>query len=260
MTVLSIQQPQPRVSNLLVVCLPAEGLISGFKAGEWTVVERFAEMGDAKLRLRRLLGLLDHLKARAFIVQETDPRQTNKFVSWRTVVRYREPDLYLDPSDATELSEEAADSWASAEKTFQNPPAPPAKSSLPSRSTLVAAASAAAAMVAVVGMVAAIQASRVEVKFDPLQEFVRQGGTVMTLPDERRPGWYVRVKLHPDRKYELVGRFPASDLEAAKRVGKLRPEDFTDAADRPMLPDYAFSGIQDAAAVSKEGEDGLRAR
>jgi hypothetical protein len=252
MTVLSIQQPQPRVSNLLVVCLPAEGLISGFKAGEWTVVERFAEMGDAKLRLRRLLGLLDHLKARAFIVQETDPRQTNKFVSWRTVVRYREPDLYLDPSDATELSEEAADSWASAEKTFQNPPAPQAKSNLPGRSTLVAAASAGAAAVAVVGMIAAISATRVEVKFDPLQEFARRGGTVMTVPDERRPGWYVRAKLHPDGKYEYVGRFPASDLEAAKKVGDLRPEDFTDAADRPMMSDYAFTGIQDAATATKE--------
>jgi hypothetical protein len=260
MTVLSIQQPQERITNLLVVCLPTDGLISGFKAGEWTVVERFAEMGEAKLRLRRLLGLLDHLKARAFIVQETDPRQPNKLVSWRTVVRYRETDLYLDPSDAAELSEEAAESWASAEKTYHNPPAPPAKSSLPSRSTVVAAASLAAATVAVVGMIAAIQASSVPAKFDPLLEFARRGGTVMTVPDEHRPGWYIRVKLHPDRKYELVGRFPASDLEAAKLVGHLKPEDFTDAADRPMISDYAFTGIKDYAAASKETAAATRAR
>lgn len=260
MTVLSIQQPQERITNLLVVCLPAEGLISGFKAGEWTVVERFAEMGEAKLRLRRLLGLLDHLKARAFIVQETDPRQANKLVSWRTVVRYREPDLYLDPSDAAELSGEAADSWTNAEKTYQNPPAPPPTSALPSRSTIVAVASWAAATVAVIGMVAAIQATRVEVKFDPLLEFARRGGTVMTVPDERRPGWYVRVKLHPDRKFELVGRFPASDLEAAKRVGQLRPEDFTDADDRPMMSDYAFTGIKDISAFPKEAAAASRAR
>lgn len=259
MTVLSIQQPQERITNLLVVCLPTDGLISGFKAGEWTVVERFAEMGEAKLRLRRLLGLLDHLKARAFIVQETDPRQPNKLASWRTVVRYREPDLYLDPSDAAELSEEAAESWTSAEKTYQNPPAPPAKSSLPSRSTVVAAASLAAATVAVVGMIAAIQA-RVEVKDDALLEFARRGGVSMTIPDEGRPGWYVRLKIHPNRVVEKVGSFPAYDLEAAKRVGDMNPEDFVEAANRKVVSDEAFVGLPDRAAALKGIPTALKLR
>lgn len=225
MSALNIPQPQERITNLLVVCLPEDGLISGFQAGQWTIVERFEQLGDAKVRLHRLLKPLTHLKARAFIVQETDPRRTNKPISWRTLVRYNEPELYLDPSDAVEASETALESWATAEKSFSAPRVVEAKPAAPNRALIVAVAALAASVVAIIGMFAALQAPRFEVQIDPLSEFTRRGGVALTVPDDHRPGWYVRVKLHPDKSVEIVDRFPDSMLEARRQAGDLKPED-----------------------------------
>jgi hypothetical protein len=225
MSALNIPQPKERITNLLVVCLPEDGLISGFQAGQWTIVERFEQLGDAKVRLRRLLKPLTHLKARAFIVQETDPRQPNKLVSWRTLVRYNEPELYLDQSDAVEASEAALKSWASAEDTFASPQVVEAKPAAPNRAPIVVAASLAACVVAIIGMFVALQAPRFQVQIDPISEFTRRGGVAMTVPDEHRPGWYVRVKIHPDKSVEIVDRFPDYMLASRRQDGDLKAED-----------------------------------
>ena len=225
MTELDMLQPQEVVSSLLVVCLPEEGLISGFRAGVWTIVERFPEEGKAKLRLQRLLTMLNELKARAFVIREVDPRERNKLISWRTLVRYNEPELYLDPSDAVEASPEAVERWHAAMDPSRRPSLPTPQPAPSMRMPMALAASIAAAVVAVVGMIAALQAPKIELKIDPLMEFARKGGITLSVPDEHRAGWYVRVKIHPDQYVEIVDRFPASQLQARMRAYDAKPED-----------------------------------
>lgn len=82
----------------------------------------------------------------------------------------------------------------------------------------------------------------------------------MTVPDEGRPGWYVRLKIHPNRTIEKVGSFPAYDLEAAKRVGDMNPEDLVEAASRKVVSDQAFTGLPDRAAALKGIPSALRLR
>jgi hypothetical protein len=256
MGALEIPQPKERITNLLVVCLPTDGLITGFQAGQWTIVERFEQLGDAKVRLHRLLKPLTHLKARAFIVQETDPRRPNKPVSWRTLVRFNEPELYLDPSDAVEASETALESWATAATSFSAPRVVEAKPAAPNRALIVAVAALAASVVAVIGMFVALQAPRFGVQIDPLSEFTRRGGVALTVPDEHRPGWYVRVKMYPDKSVEIVDRFPDYMLDARRQAGDLKPEDVAAILNRPRAGAGASKGnptsmpaLQEAAAA-----------
>lgn len=225
MAELEMLQPQEVVTSLLVVCLPEEGLISGFRAGEWTIVERFPQEGEAKLRLQRTLSMLTELKARAFVIKEVDPRDRNKLASWRTLVRFNEPELYLDPLDAVAASPEALQSWTSAVDGGLRSSVPAPKPAAPTRMPMVMVACVAATAVAVIGMIAALQAPRVELKIDPLMEFARKGGITMSIPDKHRDGWYLRVKIHPDRYVEVVDRFPASQLQARSKAYDAKVED-----------------------------------
>lgn len=235
MSGLDVLQPTERVSSLIVVCLPDDGLITGFEPGKWTIVERLEQEGEAKLRLQRLLPALAALKARAFVIRETDPRDRNRMVSWRTMVRYNEPELYLDPLDAVDASPDALLHWEAATTDFRASPAAPAKPASSMREPLVLAASAAAAAVALVGMLVALQRPKIELKVDPGLEFARQGGISLSLPDDKRAGWYMRVKIHPNRTVEIVDRFPASELQAKASLSDARLEDvIASFDDRPV--------------------------
>lgn len=235
--------PTERVSSLLVVSLPEDGLVPGFEADAWIIVERFQEEGEAKFRLHRILAMLDKFKARAFIVRETAPRERNKMVSWRTIVRYKEPDLYLDPVDAYDASPEALRNWEAAVDLFLSPPRPVAKRPPAQRKSLALPASIAAAIVATVGIVVAVQAPGNGPAIDPSNEFARQGGFMMTVPDKGRPGYYVRLKVHPNKFVEVVDWFAGADPRARNAFRDVTAEDGADA-------------LMERAVRSKGGEPG----
>lgn len=234
MTELALPHATERVSSLLVVCLPTEGLVTGFEADKWTVVQRFDQEGDAKIRLQRILPTLASLKARAFLIRETDPRDRKKMVSWRTMVRYNEPEVYLDPSDAVEASPEALKHWADATLPFHMRPPAPAKPGPSRREPIILGASAAAGVAALVALLVVLSTPKIEVKPDPDLEFARQGGITLSVPDDRRPGWYVKLKIYPNQTVELVERFPAARLKA-QSAGDARLEDVAAAFDRSIL-------------------------
>lgn len=244
MSVLDVMPPTERVSALVVVCLPEDGLITGFEAGKWTVIERLDQEGEAKLRLQRLLPALAALKARAFVIRESDPRDRNKMVSWRTMVRYNEPEVYLDPSDAVAASPDALRHWQEATTQLQLRPAAPAKPARSLREPLIMGASvvaAVAALVATLAMAVALQAPKIGLQDDALLEFARQGGITLSLPDESRQGWYMRVKIHPNKLVEIVDRFPASRLQSRASASDARLEDVLAA----FKEGNAFSGTED---------------
>lgn len=244
MSVLDVMPPTERVSALVVVCLPEDGLITGFEAGKWTVIERLDQEGEAKLRLQRLLPALAALKARAFVIRESDPRDRNKMVSWRTMVRYNEPEVYLDPSDAVAASPDALRHWQEATTQLQLRPAAPAKPARSLREPLIMGASvvaAVAALVATLAMAVALQAPKIGLQDDALLEFARQGGITLSLPDESRQGWYMRVKIHSNKLVEIVDRFPASRLQSRASASDARLEDVLAA----FKEGNAFSGTED---------------
>jgi len=82
-----------------------------------------------------------------------------------------------------------------------------------------------AALVATLAMIVALQGPKIGLQDDALLEFARQGGITMSLPDENRPGWYMRVKIHPNRYVEVVDRFPASRLQARASASDAKLED-----------------------------------
>lgn len=244
MSVLDVMPPTERVSALVVVCLPEDGLITGFEAGKWTVIERLDQEGEAKLHLQRLLPALAALRARAFVIRESDPRDRNKMVSWRTMVRYNEPEVYLDPSDAVDASPDALRHWQEATTQLQSRPAAPAKPARSLREPLIMGASvvaAVAALVATLAMAVALQAPKIGLQDDALLEFARQGGITLSLPDESRQGWYMRVKIHPNKLVEIVDRFPASRLQSRASASDARLEDVLAA----FKEGNAFSGTED---------------
>lgn len=234
MSGLGLEKPAERVSTLLIVCLPNEGLVTGFEADKWTVVQRFDQEGDAKIRLQRILPTLAALKARAFVIRETDPQDRNKMVSWRTMVRYNEPEVYLDPSDAVEASPDALRHWADVTLPFHLRPPAPAKPGPSRREPIILGASAAAGAAALVALLVVLSTPKIEVKVDPNLEFARRGGITVSVPDDRRPGWYMKVKIHPNQVVELVERFPASRLQT-ESVGDARLEDVVAAFDQSLF-------------------------
>lgn len=237
MKALDLRQPHERVTNLLVICLPAEGLITGFEAGKWTIVGRFEQIEHAKRRLRRLMHFLEHLEARAFIIQEAVPRQSSKRAPWLTLVRFREPELYLDQSDAVEASEEALESWAAIADSFVAPSTMKAKPAPSKRSPIVIAALMAAAVVALIGIIAALQTLSIKLSNALPSAFTRAGGITMSIPDEHRAGWYVRVKIYPDKSVEIIDRFPAYARGKHWKEGDMTPEELAADVKRPLTAD-----------------------
>lgn len=205
------------VRCLLVVCLPPGGLLPGFRANEWTILEEFAEEGSAKLRMHRIVQMLNHLKARAFVIRETDPRRPGSMVSWRTIVRFNEPEIYLDPDEAWVASPEALVSWADAVEAFLAPPRLETKAQ--PKVPLGFLATAATAAVAFLALGLSLRTPKVEFEIDALNHFARQGGVYATLPDKNRPGWYVRVKMHPNGSVELLERISEDDLQKQTKKG-----------------------------------------
>ena len=214
----AIIDPTENVRCLLVVCLPPEGLLPGFRADEWTILEEFAEEGSAKLRMHRIVQMLNHLKARAFVIRETDPRRPGSMVSWRTIVRFNEPELYLDPDEAWPASPEALVSWADAVAAFL---APPRLEPRPQQPTVPLGfiATAATAAVALLALGLSLRTPKMEFEIDALNHFARQGGMYATLPDKSRPGWYVRVKMHPNGSVELLDRISEGELQKQMKKG-----------------------------------------
>lgn len=253
MKALDLRQPKKGITNLLVICLPAEGLISGFEAGKWTIVGRFEQIEDAKLRLRRLMKFLEHLEARAFIIQETHSRQSGKRASWRTLVRFKEPELYLDQSDAVDASEAALESWAEVADSFVAPSVMKAKPAPSNRNLIVTAASIAAAVLAMISMIAALQAPKVQLKVAPPSAFTRAGGITMSIPDEHRAGWYVRVRIYPDKSVEIVDRFPAYARGKHWKEGDLTPEDLAADVNRSSINDGTLTGMPDPMPALSRG-------
>ncbi len=233
MSSLVIPQPREQVTYLLVVSLPTEGLINGFRAEEWTTVERFQDVEVAKVRLHRLRKPLTALAARAFIVQETDPRKPNRQISWRTIVRYNEPEVYLSHSDAVEASKESLESWVAAATALSAPSSVRAQRAPSTRGPIVVAALMAAAMVALIGMFATLRVPTTQPKVAPPSAFIRAGGIMMSIPDKHRAGWYVRVKVYPDKSVEIVDRFPAYAKGLHWKDGDRMPEDLVADIDRP---------------------------
>lgn len=245
----SLIAPSETVRYLLVLCLPSEGLLDGFRAGEWTILEDFEEEGTAKLRLHRIVQLLHHLKAKAFVIQETNPQRRGSMVSWRTIARFNEPELYIDPDEAAVASPEALVSWADAVRDFLTPPAlrPRQPQSMVGFGLF---ASGVAAAVAILALFVALRPQKVEFEIDAINLFARQGGVYATLPDRGQPGWYVRVKMHPNGSIELLDRISEADLqEQAKNQSQAAR----------TKPEVSEGGAEASSGISNERLQGLAA-